>query len=141
MRYSGIGNDQLNIIERVSFPTAPEETMDLVIVFFKKYPLKAIGIGFFGPIDIHKDSATYGQISSTPKLAWQDYTIGTGVGADAIQTGSFIEGFSHPEMGHMIVKRHPDDSFEGSCLFHRDCLEGMAAGPAIEKRVGKKDKK
>ncbi|OTN86394.1 fructokinase [Enterococcus sp. 7E2_DIV0204] len=177
----GIGNDQLDIIERVSFPTTtPEETMALVIGFFKKYPLKAIGIGSFGPIDIHKDSATYGQITSTPKLAWQDYdivgamkkefnipiafttdvnaaaygeyvagagkglsscvyyTIGTGVGAGAIQTGSFIEGFSHPEMGHMIVKRHPDDSFEGSCPFHRDCLEGMAAGPAIEKRAGKK---
>ncbi|WYJ98728.1 fructokinase [Enterococcus sp. DIV0212c] len=177
----GIGNDQLEIIERVSFPTTtPEETMTLVIGFFKKYNLKAIGIGSFGPINIHKNSATYGHITSTPKLAWQDYdivgamkkefdvpiafttdvnaaaygeyvagsakglsscvyyTIGTGVGAGAIQNGDFIEGFSHPEMGHMIVKRHPEDQFEGSCPFHSDCLEGMAAGPAIEKRVGKK---
>ncbi|MBO0472530.1 fructokinase [Enterococcus sp. DIV0840] len=177
----GVGNDELKIIERVSFPTTtPEETMALVIGFFKKYNLKAIGIGSFGPIDIHKGSPTYGHITSTPKLAWQDYdfvgamkkefdlpiafttdvnaaaygeyvsgngkgssscvyyTIGTGVGAGAIQDGHFIEGFSHPEMGHMIVKRHSDDKFKGSCPFHSDCLEGMAAGPAIEKRAGKK---
>jgi fructokinase len=36
------------------------------------------------------------------------------------------------------VKRHPEDSYEGNCPFHGDCLEGMAAGPAIEKRWGKK---
>lgn len=66
------------------------------------------------------------------------YTFGTGVGAGAIQNGSFIEGFSHPEMGHMRISRHPDDAFEGSCPFHGCCLEGMAAGPAIEKRTGKK---
>lgn len=177
----GIGNDQLEIIERVSFPTTtPEETVALVIGFFKKYNIKAIGIGSFGPIDIHKDSVTYGHITTTPKLAWQDYdfvgamkkefdvpiafttdvnaaaygeyvagngaglsscvyyTIGTGVGAGAIQDGRFVEGFSNSEMGHMIVKRHEADQFSGSCPFHNDCLEGMAAGPAIEKRAGKK---
>ena len=36
------------------------------------------------------------------------------------------------------MKRHPEDSYEGNCPFHGDCLEGMAAGPAIEKRWGKK---
>lgn len=66
------------------------------------------------------------------------YTIGTGVGGGALQDGRFIEGFSHPEMGHMLVVPHPDDSFKGSCPFHGNCLEGMAAGPAIEKRLGKK---
>ncbi|WYJ85119.1 fructokinase [Enterococcus sp. 12C11_DIV0727] len=35
----GIGNDQLDIIERVSFPTTtPEETMALVIVFLRNTP-------------------------------------------------------------------------------------------------------
>ncbi len=38
----------------------------------------------------------------------------------------------------MLVVPHPDDSFKGSCPFHGNCLEGMAAGPAIEKRLGKK---
>ena len=178
-----IGDEEMTIKERVSFPTTtPEETMALVIDFFKKYEdqLVGIGIGSFGPIDIHRDSATYGYITSTPKLAWQNfdfvgtmkqafpipiawttdvnaaaygeyvfgkgkglssvvyYTIGTGVGGGALQDGRFVEGFIHPEMGHMLVVPHPDDSFEGSCPFHGNCLEGMAAGPAIEKRLGKK---
>ncbi|WP_223327586.1 ROK family protein, partial [Enterococcus faecium] len=35
------------------------------------------------------------------------YTIGTGIGGGALQDGTFVEGFSHPEMGHMLVRRHP----------------------------------
>ena len=42
----------------------------------------------------------------------------------------------HPEMGHVAVPRHPDDAYPGGCPFHGDCLEGMAAGPAIEARWG-----
>ena len=48
---------------------------------------------------------------------------GTGIGGGAIQNGNFIEGFSHPEMGHMLVKRHNKDNFSGTCPFHGDCLE------------------
>ncbi|MER2175064.1 MAG: ROK family protein, partial [Carnobacterium sp.] len=47
-------------------------------------------------------------------------------------------GFGHPEMGHLLVSMHPDDDFEGVCPYHGNCLEGVAAGPAIEKRYGKK---
>jgi fructokinase len=65
-------------------------------------------------------------------------TIGTGIGAGAIINGQFLEGLSHPEMGHILVQKHPDDSFAGVCPIHHDCLEGLAAGPAIEKRWGKK---
>lgn len=64
------------------------------------------------------------------------YTIGTGIGGGAIFNGKFVEGFSHPEMGHMIVKPHPKDTYEGTCPYHHDCLEGMASGTAIEKRNG-----
>ncbi|MDI8799712.1 ROK family protein, partial [Salmonella enterica subsp. enterica serovar Montevideo] len=73
-----VSDEALNILERVSFPTTtPEETMPLVIDFFKQYEatLKAIGIGSFGPIDINKKSETYGFITSTPKLAWQNYDV------------------------------------------------------------------
>ncbi|KFN92777.1 fructokinase [Tetragenococcus muriaticus 3MR10-3] len=66
------------------------------------------------------------------------YTVGTGIGGGAIQEDRFIEGFSHPEMGHMLVTPHPEDHFGGNCPFHENCLEGMAAGPAIEQRAGKK---
>ncbi|WP_146738086.1 ROK family protein, partial [Bacillus tropicus] len=49
-----------------------------------------------------------------------------------------VQGLSHPEMGHIYVRRHPDDGYKGNCPYHTDCLEGLAAGPAIEKRWGKK---
>ena len=65
-------------------------------------------------------------------------TVGTGIGAGAVVNGTMLQGLTHPEMGHIFIKRHPEDNYEGNCPFHKDCLEGLAAGPAIEKRWGKK---
>ncbi|SHE10915.1 Putative fructokinase [Chlamydia abortus] len=65
-------------------------------------------------------------------------TVGTGIGAGALVNGQLIHGLSHPEMGHIIVRRHPQDQYEGHCPYHKDCLEGLAAGPAIEARWGVK---
>ncbi|MCY7145390.1 fructokinase ScrK [Streptococcus gordonii] len=67
------------------------------------------------------------------------YTIGTGIGAGAIQRGEFIGGAGHPEMGHYYVAKHPMDvekEFNGVCPFHNGCLEGLAAGPSLEARTG-----
>ncbi len=64
-------------------------------------------------------------------------TIGTGIGGGAIANGGPIHGLMHPEMGHMYPRRHPlDTGFEGVCPFHRDCVEGLASGPAILARTG-----
>lgn len=64
-------------------------------------------------------------------------TIGTGIGAGVVVAGATIMGAGgHPEFGHIVVARHPDDSHQGSCPYHGDCLEGMAAGPALETRFG-----
>ena len=65
-------------------------------------------------------------------------TVGTGIGGGGVVKGNLLEGYGHPEMGHMLMRRHPEDTFDGFCPFHGDCLEGLAAGPAIEKRWGKK---
>jgi fructokinase len=64
-------------------------------------------------------------------------TIGTGIGGGFVQDGVLLRGLWHPEMGHIRVPRHPDDlGFAGNCPFHGDCLEGLAAGPAIMARWG-----
>lgn len=63
-------------------------------------------------------------------------TVGTGIGGGAYVDGKLLHGLLHPEMGHIYVRRHPQDHFAGVCPFHSDCLEGMAAGPAIHKRLG-----
>jgi fructokinase len=64
-------------------------------------------------------------------------TVGTGVGGGAVVGGRLVHGISHPEMGHIRMPRHPGDlDFAGHCPFHGDCLEGLAAGPAIIARWG-----
>ena len=65
-------------------------------------------------------------------------TIGTGVGAGIISEGNLVHGMLHPEAGHILMIPRKDDHYEGFCFYHKNCFEGMAAGPAIEKRWGKK---
>lgn len=61
-------------------------------------------------------------------------TVGTGIGGGALVNGRVLHGLLHPEVGHVMVRRHPDDQFTGGCPYHGDCLEGLAAGPALEAR-------
>lgn len=63
-------------------------------------------------------------------------TIGTGVGVGLIVGGAPIGGFGHAELGHMRVPRLAGDDWPGSCPYHGDCVEGLAAGPAIIQRAG-----
>ncbi|MBI4785504.1 MAG: ROK family protein [Chloroflexi bacterium] len=66
-------------------------------------------------------------------------TIGTGIGGGALVNGELLHGLIHPEMGHIFVPHNREvDPFEGSCPYHGDCLEGLASGPAIEKRWRKR---
>ncbi len=64
-------------------------------------------------------------------------TIGTGIGGGGMVGGKLMHGLIHPEMGHIRLPHdHQLDPFEGACPYHGDCLEGLAAGPALEKRWG-----
>ncbi|MDD6381691.1 MAG: ROK family protein [Lachnospiraceae bacterium] len=177
-----IGDETGKIYEQESFPTVtPEETLPQLLDYFKGKKIEALGIACFGPIDLDRDSDTYGYITTTPKTAWMNtdiagyfanglnvpvgfdtdvngsllgevtygqakglgdavyYTIGTGVGAGVMSGGKLVHGAMHPEAGHMLLRVREDDPMpEGICPFHGACLEGMAAGPSIEKRWGKK---
>ena len=178
-----IGNGPDNIVAEARIATTtPEETIGHTIAFFQRhtaeYPISAIGIGSFGPVDLDQASATYGYITTTPKPGWAQVdlrgaiqralpvpigfdtdvnaaaygehhwladnhaldpllyiTIGTGIGMGAIVNGQPLHGMLHPEAGHMLLPHDRTvDPFEGWCPFHGDCWEGLAAGPAIEKR-------
>lgn len=176
-----IGDEKGNIEERVSIPTkTPEETIPLLIDFFKQRNINALGIGCFGPLELNKKAEKYGYITTTTKLAWRNFdflgsmkkalqcpvgfdtdvngsvlgevtfgqakgkscalylTIGTGIGAGIYIEGKLLHGMLHPEAGHVLITRRETDTYGGKCPYHKNCLEGLAAGPAIEGRYGKK---
>lgn len=176
-----IGNENGEILEQTSIPTeTPSITVAKIIDYFKGKNIAALGIGSFGPIDLDRNSKTYGYITSTPKLAWANYdlvgnikkvlnipvgfdtdvnasvlgeatwgclrglssgiyiTIGTGIGLGVYMNGTLLHGMLHPEGGHLLLSKHPEDNFEGNCPYHPNCFEGLASGPAMEKRWGKK---
>ncbi len=180
-----VGSGPNDIRAELRFPTtSPGETIGKAISFFKEHtattPLKAIGVGSFGPLDLDPSSPTYGYITSTPKPGWHQtnivgrlqealqlpvafdtdvnaaalgefkwgnagayepflyYTIGTGIGGGGFVNGSPMHGLIHPEMGHTVLPHdRAVDPFPGTCPYHGDCFEGLAAGGAMRQRWGK----
>lgn len=176
-----LGDTQGQILDEFRFPTTtPEETMAVAVSWWRERGhVKRLGIGSFGPIRVDPCAADYGTFLTTPKLAWQGFsltsyvrehlpgvrlcigtdvqaallaemtsgaarglsdavylTVGTGIGAGIACGGRLVHGSLHPEMGHLLVRRHPDDDFAGVCPYHGDCWEGLASGPAMEQRWG-----
>jgi fructokinase len=60
------------VLELETFPTTtPQETISRAAQFFRGSGLPAcLGVGSFGPIDVHRESPTWGQITTTPKPGW-----------------------------------------------------------------------
>lgn len=180
----GRAGEEPRVLERIP-TTDPGETLDRIIGFFRArasegFPVRALGVGCFGPVDLDPASPRWGFITSTPKLRWQgtdvagtlgralgvpvgfdtdvnaavwaEYrlgaaegrdpavylTVGTGIGGGAVVNGRVLHGAGHPEMGHMLMSRRGDDVFQGSCPFHGSCWEGLASGPAVEARWGRR---
>jgi fructokinase len=66
-------------------------------------------------------------------------TVGTGIGGALLYEGRALHGMQHSEMGHVRIPRDAADSlFPGACPFHGACFEGLASGPAIERRLGRR---
>ncbi len=76
-----VGSGPHTIAAEVRFPTTtPHETLTRAVAFFQHYqeqygPLQAIGIGAFGPVDLHTTSPTFGYITNTPKPGWAQTDI------------------------------------------------------------------
>lgn len=172
-----VSDDEGTLFDRISIPTTtPEETLSRLHDYFSDKKILSLGIASFGPVDLNKNSDTYGYITSTPKVLWQNTdvlgcfkdfniplgfdtdvngaclgevrygagkglsnviygTIGTGVGFGVYLNNQLLHGLSHPETGHMLLRKHEiDKDFHGPCPFHDNCLETLASGPSIEKR-------
>ena len=68
------------------------------------------------------------------------FTVGTGIGGGALESGRLLHGLIHPEMGHIRIPRPASEieAFDGVCPYHGDCWEGVASGPAIAARWGER---
>lgn len=62
-------------------------------------------------------------------------TVGTGIGGGLCVDGQTLKGALHPEIGHLFVQRLSGDAQVSACPFHSDCVEGLAAGPAVQVRL------
>ena len=70
-----VGTDPDDIRSMIRFATTtPQETLAQAITFFTPYrdQLAGLGVGSFGPLDLHPPSPTFGWITSTPKPGWAD---------------------------------------------------------------------
>ncbi len=97
--------------------------------------------GIESRIDTDVNCALIGEAAWGAGIGYRDLiylTIGTGIGGGVMVNGHLVYGFAHPEVGHMFVPKLDDDAgFDGGCPFHADrCIEGLAAGPALQKRWG-----
>jgi fructokinase len=56
--------------------TSPGETVARAVRFFTENgPVETLGVGSFGPVDIRRDSPTWGTITTTPKPGWGDTDV------------------------------------------------------------------
>ncbi len=101
-------------------------------------PFKELGV----PIGIDTDvngailgEVVYGSAKGCESAIY--ITIGTGIGVGLYINGGLAHGLMHPEAGHILMTKHPEDKYDGCCKFHKNCFEGLACGPSIQKRWGK----
>ena len=87
------------------------------------------------------NAAAFGEYYWTPVNRSLDpfvyITVGTGIGVGVLVNGRPVHGLVHPEAGHISIPHDKEkDPFTGICPYHKDCLEGLASGPAMTERWG-----
>ena len=182
-----MGYSHDRVLERHTVRTRdPSATLAEVADFFvtaqcTRGTIQALGIGFFGPLELRRDSPNYGHLLDTPKPGWSGtdllgalrhrlpvpmgldtdvavaaraewqlgaardagsvayITVGTGIGVGFAPDVLKGHRLLHPEGGHLPVRTAPgDEHFAGVCPFHGACVEGLASGPAIHARWGRR---
>jgi len=71
-----VGSDPANLDITQLPTTSPDATIANALNFLRERSdgkLQAIGIGSFGPVDLCPSSPTFGHITSTPKIGWQNF--------------------------------------------------------------------
>lgn len=72
-----LANAAGEIAARCEIPTAdPQTTLTEIAAFFRDHDLpQAVGIGSFGPIELDRQSPSWGHVTTTPKLQWRDANV------------------------------------------------------------------
>jgi fructokinase len=73
-----VGTELSNLKNHASADGIPELTIAKALAFLQEESggnLRALGIASFGPIDFCPLSPTFGHITSTPKLNWQNFNF------------------------------------------------------------------
>jgi len=101
-------------------------------------PLQHIGLPIELDTDVNGAALAEGRWGAARGLSDYVYvTVGTGIGVGTIIGGRTIGRHAHSEAGHLRIARLRDDDWPGACLYHGDCVEGLACGPAIAARTGR----
>ncbi len=157
-----IATDPAEPLLKTRFPIGdPEATVKQAITFFhdaaQSYgSIRSMGIGTFGPADIHARSPGYGSILTTPKEGWAGFnivnTIRDGLGKPipiafdiAVNTAVLAEteygnGANHRYVAYLTVGTGIGASFlyEGQIIHGRMHPEvGHMAVPNFDQAVGK----
>jgi len=130
---AGVNPSLSNYGKILATPKQGWEGADFIGTFSKAFPELVIGFD----TDVNAAAIGEGSQGAAQDLASYVYiTIGTGIGGGVVINGQVIQGYLHPEIGHISVKREAGDDFAGVCPFHQDCIEGLASGTAINQRWG-----
>ena len=72
----GIADENGQLSDRFEIPTTtPDETLIKLYEYFKDKNIESLGIASFGPVDLNKNSDTYGYITTTPKPDWANINV------------------------------------------------------------------